>query len=330
MRKFEQAPRAGTGHAAGFDDFASLAMNIFLYLLTVMIWGTTWIAISFQLGVVPAPVSIAYRFWIAAAVLLLSLIIARKPLLPPRQAWRYLLAQGIALFCLNFLCFYYASQWVTSGLEAVVFSTAPLWNAINGRLFLGRPIRPQVMVGALLGLGGIVLLFAPQMAGHWHDSKALAGLGLTLCGTLCFSCGNLLSSRMQSLGLTPWLTNTWAMLIGSTTLGVAALALGMPFALEPTTRYVGALLYLAIPGSVIGFTAYLMLVGRIGADRAAYSTVLFPIVALTVSTVYEGYHWTPLALGGLALVLSGNLLAFLPTLGSVATFWRGLRRPLRS
>lgn len=287
-------------------------MNIFLYLLTVLIWGTTWIAITFQLGVVPAPVSIAYRFWLAAAVLMAFLLISRKPWWPPRQAWPYLFAQGIALFCLNFLCFYYASQWVTSGLEAVVFSTAPLWNAINGRIFLGRPIRRQVMLGALLGLGGIVLLFAPQMAGHWNDSKVLFGLALTLAGTLCFSCGNLLSSRMQSLGLTPWLTNTWAMLIGSTTLGVAALALGMPFALDPSPRYLGALLYLAIPGSVIGFTAYLLLVGRIGPDRAAYSTVLFPIVALTISTIYEGYHWTPQALGGLALVLAGNLLAFLP------------------
>lgn len=304
MRNFRQAAGIVTGHTGG--------MNIFLYLLTVLIWGTTWIAITFQLGVVPAPVSIAYRFWLAAAVLMAFLLITRKPWWPPRQAWRYLFAQGITLFCLNFLCFYYASQWVTSGLEAVVFSTAPLWNAINGRIFLGRPIRRQVMMGALLGLGGIMLLFAPQMAGHWHDSKVLLGLALTLAGTLCFSCGNLLSSRMQSLGLTPWLTNTWAMLIGSTTLGVAAFAMGMPFALDPSPRYLGALLYLAIPGSVIGFTAYLLLVGRMGPDRAAYSTVLFPIVALTISTIYEGYHWTPLALCGLVLVLAGNLLAFLP------------------
>lgn len=291
-------------------------MNIFLYFLTVMIWGTTWIAITFQLGVVPAPVSIAYRFWIAAAVLMAILLASRKQWWPPRQAWPWLFAQGIALFCLNFLCFYYASQWITSGLEAVVFSTAPLWNAINGRIFLGRAIKPQVMLGALLGLGGIVMLFAPQMAGHWHDQRTLLGLALSLGGTLCFSCGNLLSSRMQSmgLGLTPLLTNSWAMLIGATTLGVGALVLGMPFTIDPSPRYLGALLYLAIPGSVIGFTAYLMLVGRIGPDRAAYSTVLFPIVALTVSTFYEGYRWNAPALAGLALVLAGNLLAFLPPL----------------
>lgn len=287
-------------------------MNLFLYLLTVAIWGTTWIAIKFQLGVVAAPVSIAYRFWIAAAVLFLFLLATRRPVWPPRQAWRYLLAQGIALFCCNFLCFYYASQWVSSGLVAVVFSTAPIWNAINGRIFMQRPIRAQVMGGALLGLGGIALLFMPQMRGHWNDSDMLLGLGLALTGTLCFSAGNLLSSRMQSLGLTPWLTNTWAMLIGSTILGVGALALGMPFTFEPTMLYAGSLLYLAIPGSVIGFTAYLLLVGRIGPDRAAYSTVLFPVVALTLSTLFEGYQWTALAGAGLLLVLGGNVMAFLP------------------
>ncbi|GAB3554193.1 EamA family transporter [Noviherbaspirillum agri] len=287
-------------------------MNASLYLLTVLIWGSTWIAIKWQLGVVPAPVSIAYRFWIAAAVLLLVLVALRKPVRPPRQAWRYLFAQGFALFCCNFLCFYYASQWVPSGLVAVVFSTAPLWNAINGRLFLGRALQPQVILGALLGLGGIAMLFLPQMQGHWDDAGMVRGLGLAVLGTLFFSTGNLLSSRMQSLGLTPWLTNTWAMFLGAGILTVIALLLGMPFDIEPTARYVGSLLYLAIPGSVIGFTAYLLLVGRMGPDRAAYCTVLFPVVALTISTIFEGYRWSALAFGGLACVLAGNLLAFLP------------------
>lgn len=287
-------------------------MNPFLYILTVLIWGSTWIAIKWQLGVVPAPVSIAYRFWIAAAVLLLVLTVLRKPVRPPRQAWRYLVAQGFALFCCNFLCFYYASQWVPSGLVAVVFSTAPLWNAINGRLFLGRALQPQVILGALLGLVGIALLFLPQMRGHWGDGGMLGGLGLALLGTLFFSTGNLLSSRMQALGLTPWLTNTWAMFFGAAILTAIAVLLGLPFAIEPTTRYVGSLLYLAIPGSVVGFTAYLLLVGRLGPDRAAYCTVLFPVVALTISTVFEGYRWSALAFGGLACVLAGNLLAFMP------------------
>ncbi|RJG08069.1 EamA family transporter [Noviherbaspirillum cavernae] len=288
-------------------------MNGFLYLLTVLIWGTTWIAIKWQLGEVPPPVSIAYRFWIAAAVLLALLAIMRKPLWPPRQAWPYLVAQGITLFCCNFLCFYFASQWVPSGLVAVVFSTAPLWNALNGRIFLGRPIEGTVVFGAVLGLAGITLLFLPQMQGHWSDGGMLSGLGLALLGTLFFSTGNLLSSRMQTLGLTPWLTNSWAMLIGASILGTASLALGLPFVLESSVRYLGSLLYLAIPGSVIGFTAYLLLVGRMGPERAAYCTVLFPVVALTISTFFEGYQWTLAAFAGLALVLTGNLLTFFPS-----------------
>ncbi len=289
-------------------------MNTSLYFLTVLIWGTTWIAISYQLGEVPAPVSIAYRFWLGSAVLMLFLMLTRRPLLPARQAWPYLLAQGLSLFCVNFLCFYYASQWVASGLIAVVFSTAPIWNAVNGRIFMGRPIRAQVMAGALLGLCGIVLLFLPQMQGRWRDGNMLLGLGLSVLGTLSFSTGNLLSSRMQALGMTPWLTNTWAMLIGASILGAGALAAGMPFTIETAPRYVWSLLYLAIVGSVIGFMAYLTLLGRIGPERAAFSTVLFPVVALTVSTFLEGYQWSAMAFGGLALVLAGNLLAFLPEL----------------
>ncbi|MTW11623.1 EamA family transporter [Pseudoduganella eburnea] len=287
-------------------------MNIALYLTTVLIWGTTWIAIKFQLGAVPAPVSIAYRFWIAALVLMLILFVRRQKMLPPRSAWRYLLAQGLALFCCNFLCFYYATMSVPSGLVAVVFSTAPIWNAINGRIFMQRQIRPQVLGGAVLGLAGIALLFLPSMRGHWNDSGMLSGLGLALLGTLCFSTGNLLSSRMQALGMQPWLTNAWAMLCGATILTLGALALGMPFNFDPSPRYVGALLYLAVPGSVVAFTAYLLLVGRIGPDRAAYCTVLFPVVALTVSTVFEGYQWSSMALAGLLLVIGGNLLAFMP------------------
>ncbi len=287
-------------------------MNAFLYLLTVLIWGSTWIAIKWQLGTVPAPVSIAYRFWIAAVVLLLILMARRMPVRPPKAAWPYLMAQGLALFCCNFLCFYYASQWVPSGLIAVVFSTAPLWNSVNGRLFLGRVMQPQVILGALLGLAGITMLFLPQMRGHWGDGGMLGGLGLALLGTVCFSTGNLLSSRMQALGLTPWLTNTWAMFFGAGVLTMIGLLLGLPFDVEPTARYIGSLLYLAIPGSVIGFTAYLLLVGRLGPERAAYCTVLFPVVALSISTVFEGYQWNLLAFIGLLCVLAGNLLAFIP------------------
>jgi len=285
-------------------------MNLSLYALTVLIWGTTWIAIKWQLGMVPPPVSIAWRFWLAALVLFALLRIMRRPMWPPRAAWRFLAGQGLALFCLNFLCFYYAEQVVPSGLVAVVFSTAPLLNSINGRLFMGRPLQPTAIAGALLGLVGIVCLFVQQMAGHLSDHTAWLGLAIAFLGTLCFSAGNLLSSRMQSMGLHPLVTNSWAMLIGASVLTVGSVLAGYSFAIEPHARYLGALAYLAVFGSVVGFTAYLMLVGRIGPERAAYCTVLFPIVALAISTVFEGYQWSALAVVGLVLVVAGNLVAF--------------------
>ncbi|SEJ87578.1 DMT family transporter [Paraburkholderia diazotrophica] len=285
-------------------------MNLFLYVVTVLIWGTTWIAIKWQLGVVPAPVSIACRFWLAAIVLFALLKLMRRPVWPPRAAWRFLAAQGLALFCVNFLCFYYAESVVPSGLVAVVFSTAPLLNSLNGRLFMGRPLQPTAIVGAVLGLAGIVCLSLQQMAGHLGDHAAWLGLAVAFAGTMCFSAGNLLSSRMQSMGLHPIVTNSWAMLIGAGVLTLGSLAAGLPLALEADARYLGALIYLAVPGSVIGFTAYLMLVGRIGPERAAYCTVLFPFVALAVSTVFEGYRWSALAVIGLVLVVAGNLVAF--------------------
>ena len=151
------------------------------------------------------------------------------------------------------------------------------------------------------------LLFWPEISGG-HASAV--GLAWALGGTLCFSTGNLLSAALQGQGLKPVQTNAWGMAVGTTILLAYALAAGLPFSFDTGGRYVGALLYLAIPGSVIGFTAYLTLVGRLGPERAAYSTVLFPVVALNVSAWVEGYQWTAPALAGLVLVMAGNVLVF--------------------
>ncbi|HEX6703953.1 MAG TPA: EamA family transporter [Albitalea sp.] len=290
-----------------------MTTNALLYLITVLIWGTTWIALKLQIGPVPIPWSIAYRFWLAAAVLLVWLAWRGTLRRPSRQVVPLLLAQGLALFCLNFMCFLHASRWIASGLVAVCFSTAPLWNALNGRVFQRKPLSPQVLAGGALGLAGLLLLFGGEVLKDLDRPETLWGLALAMAGTYCFSLGNLLSGAMQRLGQTPLQTNAWAMLVGATTIAAYALAAGEPVRFDASATYVGAWLYLAIPGSVIGFTAYLTLVGRLGADRAAYCTVLFPVVALNVSALVEGYRWTAPALLGLVLVAAGN----------VAVFWRG-------
>jgi drug/metabolite transporter (DMT)-like permease len=302
--------------AAALHPHTAAMSTALLYLVTVLIWGTTWIALKLQIGAVPISWSIAYRFWLAAALLLAGLAWRRQARLPPRGVWPLLLAQGLCLFCLNFVCFLHASRFIASGLVAVCFSTAPLWNALNGRLFQRQAWSARVLLGGALGLAGLLLLFGTGDAQDWRRPQTLWGLGLALAGTYCFSLGNLLSGAMQRRGQTPLQTNAWAMLVGATTLAAFALASGQPPRFDPSPQYVGAWLYLAIPGSVIGFTTYLTLVGRLGADRAAYCTVLFPVVALNVSAAVEGYVWTVSAWLGLALVAAGN----------VAVFWRA-RRP---
>ncbi|PJI47111.1 MAG: EamA family transporter [Pseudomonas sp.] len=285
-------------------------MNLSLYLLTVLIWGTTWIAIKLQVGVVAIPLSIAYRFSLAALVLFALLLVSRRLQPLGRRGQAICFAQGLCLFCVNFLCFYTASQWIPSGLVAVVFSTATLWNALNSRVFFGQRIAPNVLGGGAFGLAGLALLFWPELSGHQATPETFYGLGLALLGTLCFSAGNLLSSLQQKAGLRPLSTNAWGMLYGSLILLVICLVRGVPLTFDSSAQYVWSLLYLAIPGSVIGFTAYLTLVGRMGPERAAYCTVLFPVVALNVSAYAEGYQWTLPALAGLALVMAGNVLVF--------------------
>lgn len=286
------------------------AMNLFLYVLTVLIWGTTWIALKLQLGPVPIPWSIAYRFALAAAVLFLWLAATGRLKRPDARAMRLIAAQGLCLFCLNFICFLNASRFIPSGLVAVLFSTATVWNAFNARVFLGRPLAPRVLAGSALGMLGLAALFWPELTRHGASPGTLAGLALGLAGTLCFSAGNMLSARLQALGHAPVVTNAWGMLVGAAVLAAGCGAAGVGWAFDPSPTYVGALLYLAIPGSVIGFTAYLTLVGRLGPERAAYSTVLFPVVALNVSAWVEGYQWTAPALLGLVLVMAGNVIVF--------------------
>ena len=285
-------------------------MNLSLYLMTVLIWGTTWIAIKLQLGEVAVAASIVYRFALAAAVLFVVLALSGRLQKLDARGQAICLAQGLCLFCINFLCFYTASQWIPSGLIAVIFSTATLWNALNARLLFKQRIAANVLAGGALGLAGLGLLFWPELAGHAASRETLLGIGLALIGTLCFSAGNMLSSLQQKAGLKPWTTNAWGMLYGALILSAICVLSGTPFTFEWSTRYVGSLLYLAIPGSVIGFTAYLTLVGRMGPERAAYCTVLFPVVALNISVFLEGYQWTLTALFGLLLVMLGNVLVF--------------------
>ncbi|MCF6671956.1 DMT family transporter [Raoultella ornithinolytica] len=285
-------------------------MNAILYGLVVVIWGTTWIAIFLQQGPVSAPVSIFWRFAVAS-VTMLAILLATRRLRPlALRDHLFCVLQGCCVFCFNFWCFYTAAARINTGLESVIFSMAVLFNAINGFIFFRQQPPARFWLAAALGLVGIITLFWDDLLSNGLNASLLWGIGLSALGTYGFSLGNMLSMRHQRRGLETLTTNSWAMLYGTLVMGAIALVRGDDFTPQWTLSYMGALLYLALFGSVIAFGAYFTLVGRIGAGKAAYSTLLFPLVALTISTFYEGYVWHSNAVIGLALILVGNLVMF--------------------
>ncbi|WPU21080.1 DMT family transporter [Cedecea neteri] len=285
-------------------------MNALLYILVVVIWGTTWIAIYMQQGVVSVPVSIFWRFAVAAVVMLVVLLALGRLKRIGLKDHLFCVLQGACVFGFNFFCFYHAAAYISSGLESVIFSMAVLFNAFNNFLFFRKKPSPRVLPAAALGIAGIVALFWHDLAATQMAPSLLNGIGLSALGTFGFSLGNMISARHQSRGLETLSTNTYAMFYGTAIMGMVALASGESFMPDFTLRYIGSLLYLAIFGSVIAFGAYFTLVGRIGASQAAYSTLLFPLVALTLSTLYEGYVWHANAVLGLVMILLGNLVMF--------------------
>ena len=282
--------------------------NPLLYATTVLIWGTTWFGITLQLGVVAEEVSVAYRFALAAILLLGWCLVRGRRLRFGIRAHAAMATQGVFLFCANYIVFYHATNYLTSGLLAVLFSTLLYMNVANGALFLGAPVRARVLWGGAVGLAGMGLLFWPELRGLDASADAVRGIGLGLLAVLLVSFGNIASARNQSYGLPVLESNGFAMAYGAAASAAIALARGLPFGFDPRAAYVGSLLYLAVFGTIIAFGCYLTLLGRIGADRAAYAMVLFPVVALGISTALEGFVWTGPAIAGVALVLLGNLV----------------------
>jgi drug/metabolite transporter (DMT)-like permease len=282
--------------------------NALLYIATVLFWGTSWLAIKFQLGVVAPEISIVYRFALSAALMMGLCLATRRKLRFTIRQHVFMAAQGLCLFSTNYLLIYMAEQSLTSGLVAVAFSTITMMTIGLGALFFGFPVRPRVMAGAAVGLLGIGLVFWPEIRAFDPTRGGTLGLGLALAGTLFAATGMLISARNQRAGMAVIPNNTWSMTYGFAFIGLYSLARGLPFAFDPSPAYVISLVYLAVGATVIAFWTYLTLIGRIGPDRGAYASVLFPVVALALSTLFEGFVWTPGDAVGVALVLAGNAL----------------------
>ncbi len=282
--------------------------NLFFYIITVLIWGSTWIGIKFQLGTIDPMVSVGYRFALASLLLLFWCRLRKLPMRFSRQDHLFIALLGTFLFCLNYLLFYLAELHMASGLTAVIFSTILLMNMINGAIFLKSPLDIRVIVGGILGMLGIILVFLPEVSSFSLNSENMQAILLGVLATYLASLGNILSARNQKHHLPIVQTNAFGMAYGAAIMLAMAFFTGKHFQLIVSFEYLGSLVYLSIFGSIIAFGCYLTLIGNIGADRAAYATLLFPLVALAISTIWEGYQWTGSALFGVGFILCGNLL----------------------
>ena len=278
------------------------------YLLTSLIWGSTWLVITFQLGVVPPEASIVYRFALAALLLMVYVLARRLPMRFTLRQHAFIALQGTFMFSLNYILVYLAEQNLTSGLVAIVFSMLILSNVVLGAIFLRAPIRPRVVLGGVIGVAGLALVFRPDLSGFVGGSGWRLGLLLSVGAVLSASVGNILSARNQRAGLPVVQTNAYGMAYGAAVTLILAVVRGVPFTFDPTPSYVLSLVYLAIFGSVIAFGTYLTLIGRMGVDRAAYIGVIFPLVALLLSMMFEGLGLGVVGLAGVALVAAGNVL----------------------
>lgn len=277
------------------------------YALTVLIWGLTWTAIRLQVESAPVDISVFYRFLMASVVTVAVLAFLRRLQKLSLKQHSWLVLQGLTMYSVNFLLIYRAAESMTSGLLAVVFSLVALFNAVNGWLWLRLKPAARLYPAVALGISGVALLF-------WHDLQLGNATGASIlfaaAGTFWFSMGNLVSIKVRLAEIPLLVANAWGMVYGALILGVWCLIQGVEWVVPTTATFWGATVFLAVPGSIIAFYSYITVIQTLGADKAGYATVLFPIVALSVSTWLEGFEWTITAVAGAMLAILGNYVLF--------------------
>ena len=284
--------------------------NFIAFVIVSLIWGGTWLVIRDQIASVPASWSISYRFVIAALGMFALAALRREPLLLAPGGLRWAALLGLFQFTLNFAFVYNAEAYITSGLVAVMFALLVVPNAVLGRIFLHQPITGAFVLGSLIAAIGVALLFAHE----WRSSPAtlqqvLLGAGLTVGGILSASAANI-TQAMEGAKKQPFLALlAWAMTIGVLINTVFALVTAGPPQFDPRPSYTMGILFLGLAGSVVTFPLYYGLVRKVGAGKAAYSSVIVPVVAMILSTLFEGFVWGPLPAAGAVVTLVGMVVA---------------------
>lgn len=286
--------------------------NFWLFVIPALIWGSTWFTIKFQLGIVDPLVSVVYRYLLAGVLMLSFCVVTKKKMKFSLKDHGYMALQGFLLFGVNYWLVYEAEVYLASGLIAVAYSTLVFLNSGFGAVFLRRAIDKSILMAALFGLTGTILIFSNEFMGLTFSRETLIGTVITILSVVIASLGNITSARNSANNIPVIQANAYGMLYGGIWMFVLALILGRPFNFDPSASYMISLLYLTVFGSIVAFGTYLTLISRVGADKAAYALVIIPVIAIGISSVFENYQMTVYAAIGVVLILIGNVLAIRP------------------
>ncbi len=283
---------------------------LFPFLLVSLIWGSTWLVIRDQLGTVPQSWSITYRFALAALAMFILARAMRLPLRLDTMGQRWAVLVGLLQFGINFHFVYAVEHYITSGLVAVLFAMLIVPNAIFGKIWLGRSVGYRFWVGVTIASVGVFLLMLREyQAAAMAPEAVLLGVVLTLTAVMTASISNVLQASKRLSRFPIITTLAWCMLYGALANGLWALAYdGLP-SVEMRAGYFLGLAYLAIVGTVVAFPFYFALIRDIGPAKAAYTSVLIPVIAMLLSTVFEGYNWSTLAITGAVLAMVGLVVS---------------------
>ena len=280
------------------------------FIIFTAIWGSTWIVIRDQLGTVPPQWSVTYRFVIAAVAMAMVAKWKGHSLSLGRRGMIAALVLGTAQFCVNFNAVYLATRFITSGLVATVFALLLIPNSLLAWGFLGQKPDRRFFAAAAVATVGIGLMFTHELRVYSGSGRdILVGLALTMVGLLGASAANVYQAGKEARRYPLFVLLAWAMGFGALLDALIALAVAGPPVIDPRPGYWIGLAYLALAASVLCFSLYFPVVRKIGPGKAAYSSVIVPIIAMSLSTAFEGYRWSALSAAGAVLALGGLLLA---------------------
>jgi drug/metabolite transporter (DMT)-like permease len=280
------------------------------FLVVSLIWGSTWFVIRDQLSVVPSSWSVTYRFAVAAAGMFLLALVMRQPLRVDREFMGWSILLGLIQFSLNFNFVYLAEHHITSGLVAVIFALLIIPNALLGKWWLGRSIGMPFIIGSVIATAGVGLLMLREYrVAPVGGVEVLIGLSLTIAAVGFASVSNVLQVTPRIARYPTITILAWSMLWGSLINALIAFVFFGPPVFDPRPAYFGGVLYLGIVGTVLTFPLYFRLIRDIGPGKAAYTGVLIPVIAMLISTAFEGYEWSLLAVSGAALAMIGLVVA---------------------